>query len=154
MYPEEPAKVVSEFSSPLVGLENVILTPHIGGSTEEAQKNIGREVARALISYLDFGSTQGAVNFPQVNLAPFPNAKRILNVHHNLPGALSELNAVISESGVNIDAQQLSTHRDVGYLIVDIQGEVPDSVMQRIAALPKSIRSRLLSSVPNEQADS
>ena len=94
------------------------------------------------------------MNFPQVNLAPFPNAKRILNVHHNLPGALSELNAVISESGVNIDAQQLSTHRDVGYLIVDIQGEVPDSVMQRIAALPKSIRSRLLSSVPNEQADS
>ncbi len=151
VYPDEPAKVVSEFASPLIGLENVILTPHIGGSTEEAQRNIGREVAKAIISYIDFGSTQGAVNFPQVHLAPFPSAQRILNIHQNLPGALSELNAVISDSGANIDAQHLSTYSDVGYLIVDFRGGVSNSMIKRIEDLPKSIRTRLLSSVPNDE---
>ncbi|MHB2021179.1 MAG: phosphoglycerate dehydrogenase, partial [Candidatus Xenobia bacterium] len=125
-------------------LDNVIMTPHIGGSTEEAQRSIGIEVASALIAFLDTGSSQGAVNFPTVHLPVFPNAHRILNVHKNVPGALSEINRVIFDVGANVDAQVLSTHRDIGYLIADINKEVSDEVKQRIKDLPQSIRTRVL----------
>ncbi len=144
VYPEEPAAGKAEFKSPLQGLENVVLTPHIGGSTEEAQQKIGVEVSTALVELLDTGSSQGAVNFPTVNLPPFPNAHRILNIHRNVPGALSEINRVIYDVGANVDAQVLSTYKDIGYLIADLNKEVSDEVNERIRALPASIRTRVL----------
>lgn len=144
VFPEEPAESKSPWSSPLQSLPNVVLTPHIGGSTEEAQCNIGREVATSLIALLDSGSSQGAVNFPSIHLPPFPDSHRVLNVHQNQPGVLSDINRVIAEVGANIDAQTMSTYQDIGYLIMDINKGVSDEVKQRIAALPRSIRTRIL----------
>lgn len=144
VYPKEPCEATAEFDSPLRGLANVILTPHIGGSTEEAQFNIGREVAGSLVSFLDSGATQGAVNFPVVSLPPFPDAHRILNVHRNVPGVLSAINRIIAEVGANINAQYLSTFKDIGYLIMDVSRELSDEVKNRIRALPESVRTRIL----------
>lgn len=144
VYPEEPAANTECYETILGGLENVILTPHIGGSTEEAQKNIGIEVSRSLISFLDNGSTQGAVNFPSVHLPAFPNSSRLLWIHENSPGALRDVNNALASSGVNIDAQYLSTHQDVGYLIVDINREASDEVKKIISELPQTIRTRIL----------
>ena len=144
VYPSEPAGNTNDFKCPLSGIENVIMTPHIGGSTEEAQRNIGIEVTDALIEFLDNGTTEGAVNFPAVHLPSFPNSRRILNVHRNLPGALSDVNNVIAELGANIDAQYLSTHGNIGYLIMDINNEVSDELKERIAKLDKSIKTRIL----------
>ena len=144
VFPVEPAESRAHWDSPLQMMPNVVLTPHIGGSTEEAQCNIGREVATSLIGLLDAGSTQGAVNFPSVHLPPFPDSHRILNVHQNQPGVLSDINSVIAGLGANIDAQVLSTYRDIGYLIMDINKEASTEVKERIAALPRSIRTRIL----------
>ncbi|HMO17591.1 MAG TPA: phosphoglycerate dehydrogenase [Oligoflexia bacterium] len=144
VFPSEPESNTAPFESEVRGLPNVILSSHIGGSTEEAQKNIGIEVAKALIEFLDSGSTAGAVNFPNINLPILKNSHRIINIHKNLPGALSEVNQVISEVGANIDAQYLSTASDIGYLIMDINKEVSEEVKERIAALPKSIKTRML----------
>lgn len=144
VFPEEPESGSAPFVSELLGLTNVILTPHIGGSTEEAQRNIGREVVHSVVDFLDMGSTEGAVNFPSIHLPPFPSSHRILNIHQNQPGALSDVNRIISELGANIDAQYLSTYKDIGYLIMDINKEVSDEVHQRIAKLPRSIRTRIL----------
>lgn len=144
VFPEEPAAGDAPFEHELCSLENVILTPHIGGSTEEAQRNIGREVARSLIEYLDVGSTEGAVNFPQVHLPLFPKSHRLLYVHQNIPGALSEVTKVIFDLGANIDSQYLGTYRDVGYLIMDINNELSEEVHAKISVLPKAIRTRIL----------
>jgi D-3-phosphoglycerate dehydrogenase len=144
VFPEEPAQTIAEFESPLRGLDNVILTPHIGGSTEEAQYNIGVEVANSLIKFIELGSTEGAVNFPAVNLPHLAGTHRILNVHQNMPGALSEINQVISDLQANIEAQYLGTFRDIGYLIMDINKEVSQGVRSRLLELPKSIRTRIL----------
>lgn len=144
VFPSEPHSNSSPFVTPLAECPNMILTPHIGGSTEEAQCNIGREVANSLISYLDNGSTIGAVNFPNVNLPSLEGSHRILNIHKNIPGALSEVNQVISEVGANIDAQYLSTSSDIGYLIMDINKEVSEEVREKISFLPKSIKTRIL----------
>ncbi|MCB0322650.1 MAG: phosphoglycerate dehydrogenase [Bdellovibrionales bacterium] len=144
VYPEEPASNSDRYESILGGLENVILTPHIGGSTEEAQLNIGREVSQALIQFLDRGSTQGAVNFPSVHLPPFPNSSRLLWVHENTPGALRDVNGVIAELGVNVDAQYLGTHQDVGYLIMDLDRACSEELKERIAKLPQTLKTRVL----------
>lgn len=144
VYPQEPAEASADFESPMRGLENVVLSPHVGGSTEEAQRNIGREVATSLIGFLDSGASQGAVNFPAVSLPPFPDAHRILNIHRNVPGVLSAINRIIAEVDANIHAQYLSTHKDIGYLIMDISRAVSDEVRARIAALPESVRTRIL----------
>ncbi len=144
VYPSEPAGNSDGFENILCGVPNVILTPHIGGSTEEAQKNIGREVAESLIAYLDNGSTEGAVNFPRVHLPSFPNSHRILYVHHNVPGALNDINQIIAELDVNIDSQYLSTYGDIGYLIMDLNKSVSDEVRERISVLPKAIKTRIL----------
>jgi len=144
VFPSEPESNSAPFVSELCGLPNVILSPHVGGSTVEAQTNIGIEVARALIEFLDTGSTMGAVNFPNVSLPLLTTSHRIINIHRNLPGALSEVNQVISEVGANIDAQYLSTSADIGYLIMDINKDVSEEVRDRIAALPKSIKTRML----------
>jgi D-3-phosphoglycerate dehydrogenase / 2-oxoglutarate reductase len=144
VYPTEPRSGSEPFRSELQGLENVILTPHIGGSTEEAQRNIGEEVASALIRFTDTGSTTGAVNFPQVELPMLRDSHRVLNIHRNVPGVLHEINRIMADTGVNIDSQYLSTWRDVGYLIMDVDRSASREIKQRIDALDNTIRTRLL----------
>lgn len=144
VYPAEPTPTVAEFDVGFAGLSNVILTPHVGGNTEEAQRAIGLEVANALGEFIDRGSTEGAVNFPQVNLPSLPGRHRILNIHQNVPGVLAAVNNIVSEVGANIEAQQLGTTRDIGYLVMDVNRELSDEVYDRISALPMNVRTRIL----------
>ncbi|MEO6446808.1 MAG: phosphoglycerate dehydrogenase [Gemmatimonadaceae bacterium] len=144
VFPSEPAPANAEFDVGFGDLPNVILTPHVGGNTEEAQRNIGIEVAHSFVGFIDRGSTEGAVNFPQVNLPSIPGTHRILNIHRNVPGALAEVNRIVSEVGANIEAQQLATSRDIGYLVMDVNRELSDEVHSRISALPMSVRTRIL----------
>lgn len=145
VFPDEPANNKQKFVSPLQGLPNVILTPHIGGSTLEAQESIGLEVAQSFISFLTKGTTTGAVNFPTIDLAMVhEGANRIVNVHKNVPGVLGEINSIISEHGANILAQGLATDSAVGYLITDVSGAKGDQLAADISALKTSLRTRLL----------
>ncbi|TMQ18530.1 MAG: phosphoglycerate dehydrogenase [Deltaproteobacteria bacterium] len=144
VYPEEPEANSDGFASPLRGLSNVILTPHIGGSTEEAQEAIGREVSAALIKYVNTGATTSAVNFPHMELPLEPGAHRILNVHRNVPGVLRDINRIVSDHNANIRAQMLSTDPDIGYLLMDLDQDVSQDVKRGIAALPTSIKTRIL----------
>ena len=144
VYPSEPKPQVAEFDVGFAELPNVILTPHVGGNTEEAQRNIGLEVAHSLSEFIDRGSTEGAVQFPQVNPPDVPGAHRILHIHQNVPGVLAAVNNIVSEVGANIEAQQLATSREIGYLVMDINRELSDEVYARISALPMSIRTRIL----------
>ncbi|HEX5053996.1 MAG TPA: phosphoglycerate dehydrogenase [Planctomycetota bacterium] len=144
VYPQEPTPQQAEWRSELAGLANVLLTPHIGGNTEEAQRNIGIEVAHSLTSFVDRGSTEGAVNFPAIDLPPREGTHRVLSVHRNVPGVLAAVTSIVSELGANIEQQQLGTNRDIGYLVMDVDRELSDAVRERIAALPMSIKTRLL----------
>jgi D-3-phosphoglycerate dehydrogenase / 2-oxoglutarate reductase len=144
VYPDEPETNSGGFRSELQGLANVILTPHVGGSTEEAQEAIGREVAHTLTTFVTTGATRGAVNFPQVELPPYRGAHRILNVHKNVPGVLRDVNRIVSDLDANIESQVLSTDAQIGYLIMDLQKDVSADVSAGIAALPTSIRTRVL----------
>lgn len=144
VFPVEPASNKEKFTSPLQGLPNVILTPHIGGSTEEAQYAIGREVAESFRRFLKIGSTSGAVNFPNVDLPVKSGTSRILNVHRNEPGVLGEINGLISQAGANIEGQYLSTDEAIGYLVMDLQSSQADNLAQRISALSRSIRTRVV----------
>src|SRR5512140_3864572 len=120
VYPEEPETNSDAFATPLRGLPNVLLTPHIGGSTMEAQEAIGREVATSLVKFVNSGATTGAVNFPQIELPATPGAHRILNVHKNVPGVLRDINKIVSDMNANIRSQLLSTDPSIGYLIMDL----------------------------------
>jgi D-3-phosphoglycerate dehydrogenase len=146
VFPVEPTANGERFVSPLQGLDNVILTPHVGGSTEEAQERIGAEVARKLIEYSDVGSTYGAVNFPQVQLPPRPTGTRFIQVHQNVPGELSRLNDVFSRRGINIAGQYFQTDGQIGYVVLDADGAVADApaVLKELRALPGTIRARML----------
>jgi D-3-phosphoglycerate dehydrogenase len=144
VYPEEPKGRTEEFDIPLRGLDNVILTPHVGGSTLEAQRNIGIEVADSLIGFTDAGTTTGAVNFPQVELPVLESGHRVLNIHKNVPGVLRDINRIIADMGANVSAQHLGTLDDVGYLIMDVDAGLSRQVKQRIDALETNIRTRLL----------
>lgn len=144
VYPWEPESNSDDFVSELRGLPNVILTPHIGGSTEEAQANIGREVGVALSKFAKTGATTGAVNFPQVELAQAPGTHRLLNVHKNVPGVLRDVSRIVSDRSANIHAQVLSTDADIGYLLMDLDQNVAGDVCREIGALPTSIRTRVL----------
>ncbi len=144
VFPVEPEGNSKEFQTILQGLPNIVLTPHLGGSTEEAQQNIGAEVAVSLTKYMNAGSSQGAVNFPQLDVSILKDRHRILNVHRNVPGVLKSINAIISDLGANIEGQYLSTDPQIGYLIVDLDKKVSDKVKDRIKALPESIRTRIL----------
>ncbi|MDI4666779.1 phosphoglycerate dehydrogenase [Xanthobacter autotrophicus] len=146
VFPVEPGSNNERFVSPLQGLDNVILTPHIGGSTEEAQERIGAEVARKLVDYSDTGSTMGTVNFPQVQLPARPKGTRFIQVHRNLAGTLGRLNEVLARHSVNIAAQYLETFADIGYVVLDADTLEADSqrVLEDIRALEGTIRARLL----------
>ena len=144
VYPVEPNSNAEEFKSELCGLPNVIMTPHIGGSTEEAQKNIGIEVAVSLTRYSDSGVTAGAVNFPTVELPIQSDSHRVLNIHRNVPGVLSKINTIVANMGANIQAQYLATKGDIGYLIMDVGPELSSAVKNEIDKLPENIRTRLL----------
>jgi D-3-phosphoglycerate dehydrogenase len=144
VYPEEPVANSDGFASALRNLPNVILTPHIGGSTEEAQEAIGHEVSAALIKYINNGATTGAVNFPEVELPLAKDSHRILNVHKNVPGVLRDINRIVSDHNANIRAQVLSTDPDIGYLVMDLDQDVSQDVNRGIAALPTSLKTRIL----------
>ena len=144
VYPSEPESNSDGFQTPLRGLPNVIMTPHIGGSTEEAQEAIGREVSAALIKFVNSGATTGAVNFPQVELPITKHAHRILNVHRNVPGVLRDINKIVSDLNANIRAQLLATDPDIGYLIMDLDQDVSREVKKVVAALETSIKTRIL----------
>ena len=144
VFPVEPKSDKEEFICPLRGLENVILTPHIGGSTEEAQDNIGREVAHKLARFLRAGTTRSAVNFPEVAHREKQAISRVLNVHRNEPGVIAKMNAEFAASGLNIVAQQLQTRGEIGYAITDVDAVIPDELMARLCASPATIRCRLI----------
>ena len=144
VYPEEPRSNDDRFESPLRGLDNVILTPHIGGSTVEAQENIGTEVAEKMVKYSDNGTSTSSVNFPEVALPAHPSKHRLLHVHRNVPGVLSDINKVFSERHINIAAQYLQTRADVGYVVIDIDAEHSDLALAKLAEVPGTLRSRVL----------
>ncbi|MHB2165360.1 phosphoglycerate dehydrogenase [Alsobacter sp. R-9] len=145
VFPVEPSANGEPFVTPLQGLDNVILTPHVGGSTEEAQERIGAEVARKLVEYSDVGSTVGAVNFPQVQLPSRSTGMRFLQVQRNAPGMLGQLNDLFAAHGANIAAQYYQTDGDVGYVVVETDGIVDGAAMvEEIRKLPGTLRARLL----------
>lgn len=144
VFPEEPKANGEEFVSPLRGLDNVILTPHIGGSTMEAQANIGVEVAEKLIKYSDNGTTITSVNFPEVALPGHPDAHRLLHVHANVPGVLSAVNKIFSDNKINISAQYLQTNDKVGYVVVDTNSPYNEVALEQLKSIEGTIRCRVL----------
>ncbi len=144
VFPLEPMSNNESFASELQGLSNVILTPHIGGSTEEAQEAIGREVADSVLNFLRRGSTIGAVNFPHIDMEVQDGAHRILNVHQNVPGVLRDINRIVSDLGANIKAQSLATDSQIGYLLMDMEKSDATAAAQLISKLPTSIKTRSL----------
>jgi len=144
VFPVEPKSNQETFESPLREFDNVILTPHIGGATEEAQYNIAREVVAKLVRYNDNGSTVSAVNFPQVTIPDHENHRRILHIHKNEPGVMEQINRVFSTRGVNVAAQYLETQADVGYVVMDIELDDAGPLLDELRAIPATIRVRLL----------
>ena len=144
VFPVEPSGSEEEFVSELRGLDNVLLTPHIGGSTREAQENIALDVATKLVRYSDNGSTMGAVNFPEVSLPDHATARRILHIHRNEPGVLQAINTVFSEAGVNIAAQYLQTTPDVGYVVMDVETDDATTLVRGLEKIPATLRTRFL----------
>ncbi|WP_266159853.1 phosphoglycerate dehydrogenase [Dyella silvatica] len=146
VFPLEPKGNDDAFVSPLIGMDNVILTPHIGGSTLEAQDNIGIEVASKLVRYSDNGSTLSAVNFPEVSLPEHPKSRRLLHIHKNVPGMLARINDLFSAGNINIDAQFLQTDPQVGYVVIDVSTDESQAALlkDQLAAIPGTLRSRVL----------
>ena len=149
VFPVEPKSNKDEFVSPLRGLDNVILTPHVGGSTEEAQDRIGEEVSKRLVEYSDVGSTVGAVDFPQVQLPRGTEMTRFIQVHHNAPGAMRTLNDLFTRHDLNIHAQHMQSFQDIGYVVLDVDTRMEDpvTILSEIRDLPNTIRARLLNRV-------
>ena len=144
VFPVEPRTNKDEFVSPLRGLDNVIITPHIGGSTLEAQANIGVEVAEKLVRYSDNGTTTSSVNFPAVALPAQSGKHRLLHVHRNVPGVLSEINRIFSDNQINVSAQYLQTNEAIGYVVIDIDAESSELALQKLQHVPHTLRCRVL----------
>ena len=147
VFPHEPKTAEEEFVSPLRGMDNVLLTPHVGGSTAEAQQNIGVEVAEKLIKYSNNGSTLSAVNFPEVSLPEHSGKHRLLHIHRNQPGVLSAINAVFSEQRINIAGQYLQTNAKIGYVVIDVETREPAESLKtkrKLDKVPGTIRTRVL----------
>ena len=144
VFPVEPRSNNDEFVSPLRGLDQCILTPHIGGSTQEAQENIGVEVAEKLTRYSDNGTTTSAVNFPEVALPAHEGKHRLLHVHQNIPGIMSAINQVFSESSVNVSGQYLQTMGDTGYVVIDIESDYSKTLISQLSGIEGTLRTRVL----------
>ncbi|MBL6974370.1 MAG: phosphoglycerate dehydrogenase [Deltaproteobacteria bacterium] len=144
VFPKEPASPKHPFTSPLQGMSNVILTPHVGGSTLEAQASIARDVAHKLVRYVNNGSTSSAVNFPEVDLPVQGAPNRILHIHHNVPGVLTSVNGILSKAGINIQGQYLRTRNRIGYLVMDVDPKAPAEVIEALSGLEQTIRIRQL----------
>lgn len=144
VFPQEPKSNDEEFLSPLRDFDNCLITPHVGGSTMEAQENIGVEVAEKLIRYSDNGSTFTAVNFPEVTLPAHPGHHRLLHIHRNVPGVLSEINSIFSEAGINIASQYLQTNERVGYVVMDIDEQYSELALDKLDGIDGTIRCRVL----------
>jgi D-3-phosphoglycerate dehydrogenase len=144
VFPDEPASNNDPFISELQQFDNVILSPHVGGSTVEAQENIGTEVAEKLVKYSDTGATIGATNFVQVSLQPNQNAQRFLHIHKNEPGVLKEVNYVFTSKGINIAGEYLQTDPEVGYVIIDTESRLSSTILDELRAIEGTIRVRML----------
>lgn len=144
VFPLEPENSTVPFESSLIDKQNAILTPHIGGSTSEAQHNIGIEVSRKIALYSDTGSTEGAVNFPGLNLPLHKDTHRILHIHHNIPGMLQQINAAIAEENINVQSQYLLTNPDIGYVVLDIEKNISKSLKDVLKQIQGTIRVRVL----------
>ena len=144
VFPVEPKSNDEEFLTPLRGLDNVILTPHIGGSTQEAQENIGLEVANKLVKYSDNGSTLSAVNFPEVSLPGHKGSSRLLHIHRNQPGVMNQINQIFAEEGINIAGQYLQTSSHIGYVVIDVETEHSEKALAKLKEIGGTIRARIL----------
>jgi len=144
VFPVEPRSNNEEFISPLREFDNVILTPHVGGSTLEAQVNIGGEVSEKFVKYSDNGSTVSAVNFPEVALPTHGNVHRLLHIHQNIPGVMSEINQVFSENNINICGQYLQTKDNIGYVVIDVDAEYGELALKKLKAVKGTMRTRVL----------
>ena len=144
VFPKEPKANGEEFHSPLRGLDNVILTPHVGGSTMEAQANIGLEVAEKFVAYSDKGMTLSAVNFPEIALPLTKGKHRLLHIHKNVPGVLSKINTLFADLGINISGQSLMTKGDVGYLVMDVDASASNDALEAMQNVEGTIRTRVL----------
>ncbi|MEP0177206.1 MAG: phosphoglycerate dehydrogenase [Paraglaciecola sp.] len=144
VFPVEPKSNNEVFESPLTKFENVILTPHVGGSTQEAQQNIGVEVAGKLAKYSDNGSTLSAVNFPEVSLPEHTNRSRLLHIHKNAPGVLTQINQAFAEKGLNIAAQYLQTNENIGYVVIDVEADDAGEAFEQLLKIDGTIKTRML----------
>lgn len=144
VFPVEPRSNNEEFVSPLREFDNVILTPHVGGSTLEAQENIGKEVGEKLASYSDSGTTTSAVNFPEVALPSNPNVHRILHIHKNVPGVMNAINGILADNSINICGQYLQTAEDIGYVVLDVSADASELALEKIKEVEGTIRARVL----------
>jgi len=144
VFPEEPKIAGERFVSSLQGVPNVILTPHVGGSTQEAQVDIGRYVAGKLRDFVATGTTTMSVNVPQVVMEDVTAGPRLLHVHTNVPGVMAQVNGILAESGANIERQMLSTRGELGYVITDLAGDVPEALLERLRAMPETVRLRVV----------
>jgi D-3-phosphoglycerate dehydrogenase len=144
VFPVEPKSNDDLFESPLTQFDNVILTPHVGGSTQEAQQNIGIEVAGKLAKYSDNGSTLSAVNFPEVSLPEHINRSRLLHIHHNIPGVLTKINQAFAEKGINIAAQYLQTKGDIGYVVIDVETDDAAEAFEQLTLIEGTLKTRIL----------
>ncbi|WP_088329831.1 phosphoglycerate dehydrogenase [Lacimicrobium sp. SS2-24] len=144
VFPVEPKSNDEEFVSPLREFDNVLLTPHVGGSTQEAQENIGIEVAGKLAKYSDNGSTLSAVNFPEVSLPEQYGRSRLLHIHRNIPGVLTQINQAFAQMNINIAAQYLQTSPEIGYVVIDVDSEDADEAFQRLLSIDGTIKTRIL----------
>ncbi|POF50300.1 phosphoglycerate dehydrogenase, partial [Vibrio vulnificus] len=144
VFPVEPATNAEPFESPLQKFDNVILTPHVGGSTQEAQENIGVEVAGKLAKYSDNGSTLSSVNFPEVSLPEHRSCSRLLHIHQNRPGILTQINTIFAEEGINIAGQYLQTSADIGYVVIDVETERSEEALVKLKEIEGTIRARIL----------
>jgi D-3-phosphoglycerate dehydrogenase / 2-oxoglutarate reductase len=144
VFPSEPKSNDEEFITPLRGLDNVLLTPHIGGSTQEAQENIGLEVASKLVKYSDNGSTLSAVNFPEVSLPGHKGSSRLLHIHRNQPGVMNQINQIFAEEGINIAGQYLQTSSEIGYVVIDVETEHSEKALTKLKEINGTLRARIL----------
>ncbi|HMQ03073.1 MAG TPA: phosphoglycerate dehydrogenase [Pyrinomonadaceae bacterium] len=144
VFPDEPEKLGDPFECPLQGMSNVILTPHISGSTEEAQAKIGLDVTSKLIKYLDYGTSEGSQSVPPVSLPPQAGTHRILHIHQNIPGVLGEINSRLSKRGINIVGQYLNTNPEIGYVILDVESKLSKEAFELLKDVPGTVKARMV----------